>query len=264
MSLVEQGAASRSDAEVSVPEFPVGMRGYDRQQVDVFVRDLTIRLTAERRRAEQAERQGAQLRAEVASLRNQPAPSFEHLGAEAARVLEGAGMSAKLLMEEARNRGQAVIGEAEGQARELIEHAERRAAALEGEAGETLAAAATERERILSEASQAVEEVRSQAEEEARTALEHARSAANQMRQKAESEQLVMQGETERLSESRDRMIDYLGRIHADLGELLAEAVQADAAMSGGSAAAAHAEALDDEAEMEVDGEHATAVYSGE
>ena len=69
---------------------------------------------------------------------------------------------------------------------------------------------------------------------------------------------MVMQAETERLSESRDRMIDYLGRIHTDLGSLLEEAVQADAAMSAGSAAPATSEP----AEAESEGERPAAVYS--
>jgi cell division septum initiation protein DivIVA len=233
MSAVEPGTTSRSEAEISVPEFPAGIRGYDRQQVDIFVRDLAVRLTAERRRAEHADRTAAQLRAEVASLRNQPPPSFEHLGAEAARVLEQAGLSAKLLVEEARNRGQAVVEEAEGQAAELIEQAERRASDLEGEARQTLEAAANERDRIVAEARQAVDEVRSEAEEVARTALERARGEADDMRQKAISEQAVMQAETDRLRDSRERMLEYLGRIHEDLGVLLGEAAQADASMNG-------------------------------
>src|SRR2546423_4216812 len=99
MSVVEQGAASNPEAEIGIPELPVGLRGYDRQQVDMFLKDLSIRVTAERRRAEQAERAAVQMRAELAGLRNQPPPSFEHLGAEAGRVLEQAGGSAKLLVE---------------------------------------------------------------------------------------------------------------------------------------------------------------------
>jgi DivIVA domain-containing protein len=269
MSAVEQGTASKSDAEVRVPEFPVALRGYDRQQVDAFLKDLAVRLTTERRRAEQSERTAAQMRAEVAGLRNQRPPSFEHLGAEAARVLEHAGQSAELLLEEARSRGQALVDEAEAQVADLIERAERRAAGLEAEARETLAGAATERERILAEASQAVEEARSQAAEEARTALEEAREEADRTRQKAMSEQATMQAETTRLRESRARMLDYLGRIHSDLGELLAEAVQADVEMNGEAAGEVVGEGaglLDAEDDGGVEetgpgGEHATAAY---
>jgi cell division septum initiation protein DivIVA len=272
MSVVEQGSASNLDAEIAVPEFPVALRGYDRQQVDTFLKDLSIRLTAERRRAEQAERAAAQMRAEVAGLRNQPPPSFEHLGAEAGRVLESAGTSAKLLVEEARHRGQAIYEEAEGQARELIERAERRAVELEADARDTQAAAMIERERILAEAAQAVEEVRGRAEEEVRSALEQAHEAAERTHQKALSEQLTMQGETERLRESRDRMLEYLGRIHSDLGSLLAEAVQADVEMdgrpdgapsrqTGGDESEAEGEAGDGEADDEDARRRAAAAY---
>jgi hypothetical protein len=46
------------------------------------------------------------------------------------------------------------------------------------------------------------------------------------MREQALREQTTMRAETERLRESRGRMIEYLGRIHNDLGALLAEAAQ--------------------------------------
>jgi hypothetical protein len=200
--------------------------------VDAYVKDLSIRVTAERRRAEQAERAGVQMRAELVALRNQPPPSFEHLGAEAARVLEGAGMSAKLLIEEARTRGEALVEEAEAQAKDLIERAELRASELEAEAGETVAQAAGERDRILAEAAASVGEARTRAEEDVRASLEHARESAERTLQKAVQDQATMEAETGRLRESRDRMLEYLGRIHSDLGELLAEAVQADAELS--------------------------------
>ena len=233
MSVVEQGAVSSSDREIGVPEFPVALRGYDRQQVDAFVHDLTIRLTAERRRAEHSERAVSQMRTELASLReNQAPPSFEHLGAEAGRVLAQAGNSAKVLIEEAQIRGREVVDAAESRAGALIERAERRAAELETEATDTIAQAAAERQRILAEAAQSAVEIRAQAEAEARTALQHAQDAAERTLQTAAAEQSAMGAETERLRESRDRMLDYLGRIHADLGELLAEAVQADAELA--------------------------------
>jgi cell division septum initiation protein DivIVA len=263
MSVVEQGSASMADAEIGIPEFPVALRGYERQQVDIFVKDLSIRVTAERRRAEQAERAGAQMRAELATLRNQPPPSFEHLGSEAARVLEQAGASAKLLVEEARSRGQSLVEEAEVQARELIGRAEQRAAELEADAGETLAEAARERERILSEAAAAVEDARARAEAETRAAMAHATETAERTladatetaertREQAMREQASMQSQTTRLRESRDQMLEYLGRIHSDLGELLAEAVQAEVELPAaeevaGPTASASSQAMVDE-----------------
>lgn len=261
MSVVEQGAAARPEADFEVPEFPIALRGYDRQQVDVFLKDLTVRVTAERRRAEQAERAAAQMRAELAVLRNQAPPSFEHLGAEAGRVLEQAGHSARLLVEEARSRGHELVEEAETQAAELIDRAERRSAELEAEAAETLAQAAGERERILAEATRAVEEAREQAEAEVRAALEQARDEAERTRQRALSEQAAMRAETDRLSESRGRMLEYLGRIHTDLGDLLAEAAQPEEEPAA-VAPAKRAEPAEDEEPAasgpEPNGEHAS------
>jgi DivIVA domain-containing protein len=233
MSVVEQGSTTPSDLEIGVPEFPVALRGYDRQQVDAFVQDLTVRLTAERRRAEQADRGVAQLRAELATVReSQGPPTFEQLGAEAGRVLSQAGSSAKLLIEEAQTRGREVVDAAESRAAALGERAERRAAELEAEAAATVEQAVAERETILAEAARTVAAIRGQAEQEARTALEHAQDAAGRTLERAAAEQTAMRSETERLRESRDRMLDYLGRIHSDLGELLAEAVQADAELT--------------------------------
>jgi DivIVA domain-containing protein len=249
MSVVEQGAASKKDVEIGVPEFPVAIRGYDRTQVDAFLHDLSVRVTAERRRAEQAERTVAQLQAELAGMHHQAPLSFEHLGAEAGRVLEQAGSSAKLLVEEARSRGRAMVEEAEEQARGLIDRAERRAAEIEAEAQDTLAAASDERQRILSEAARSIEEARSQAEREVRAALADAQAAADDTRHRALAEQTAMRAETDRLGESRERMLEYLGRIHTDLGELLAEAVQADAEVPAAPNGQVAMEAFEDDDE---------------
>jgi cell division septum initiation protein DivIVA len=259
MSVVEQGSVTPSDREIGVPEFPTALRGYDRQQVDAFVHDLTIRLTTERRRAEQSERHANQLRAEVATLReSQGPPSFEHLGAEAGRVLAQAGNSAKLLIEEAQTRGREVVDAAESRAAALVERAERRAAELEAEASDTVAQAMAERERIVADGLQSVAEIRGEAEEEARTALQHAQHAAERTLALASDQQSAMRSETERLRESRDRMLEYLGRIHSDLGELLAEAVQADAGLSApgnGHLALVSQDENGDEEEEEGDGD---------
>jgi DivIVA domain-containing protein len=263
MSVVEQGSTTPSDLEIGVPEFPVALRGYDRQQVDAFVQDLTVRLTAERRRAEQADRSATQMRSELASLReSQGPPTFEQLGAEAGRVLAQAGSSAKLLIEEARTRGREVVDAAESRAAAEVERAERRAAELESEAAATVEQAVAEREAILAEAARTVAAIRGQAEQEARTALEHAQDAAGRTLERAAAEQTAMRTETERLRESRDRMLDYLGRIHSDLGELLAEAVQADAELAppapanGHLALVSHEDDGDDEPEGEGDQGH--------
>jgi cell division septum initiation protein DivIVA len=224
MSAFQTAPTSAPNGGAEPPEFPGALRGYDRQRVDVFIKELKGRLEAERRRVELTERTVAQLRHELNAARNQPAPSFEHLGLEAAKVLEQAGGSAKLLVEEARSRGEAIVQAAEGQAAELILRAEERAGELEAEARRTLAGASDERDRIVAEASTEAEELRRGAEEDARASLDETREVAERIREKARHEQMAMQADTERLRESRDRMIEYLSRIHADLVTLLSEA----------------------------------------
>jgi len=232
MSALEPATASESNARVKLPNFPVVMRGYDRQQVQAFFQDLASRLAAERRRADETERALAQMRLEVAAAHNQPPPSFEHLGSEAAKVLEQAGKSAKLLVQEAKSRGEALVREAEAEAAELIEKAEQRGAELDEAARARLNEATAEHDGMVAEAAAEAEQLRSRAEEEARTALAGAHAESGRIRQQVIDEQSFMAAQTERLRESRDQMLDYLGRIHSNLGGLLAEAVEAPSAVA--------------------------------
>ncbi len=230
MSPLEPATPSDVNGRMRLPNFPVVMRGYDRDQVHAFFQDLAARLTAERRRADETERQLAQVRLEVTSLQSQPPPSFEHLGSEAAKILEQAGKSAKLLVQEAKSRGEGLVREAEVEAAELIEKAEQRAAELEDEARTKLGEATGERDRILAEVAAEADKLRGHAEEEARIALSNAHEESARLRQQVIDEQSLMSAQTEQLRESRDQMLDYLGRIHSNLGTLLAEAAEMRAA----------------------------------
>ncbi|HKA49904.1 MAG TPA: DivIVA domain-containing protein [Candidatus Dormibacteraeota bacterium] len=116
MSALVPVIASESDEYVSPPSFSVVMRGYDRHQVEFFVEDMAQRLADQRRRADETAGVMAEMRQEIAALKNQPPPSFEHLGVEAARVLEQAGGSARLLVEEAESRAGTIIEKAQAEA----------------------------------------------------------------------------------------------------------------------------------------------------
>ena len=70
------------------PRFEIAFRGYERDQVDIFIRTLSERLGAEQQRAERAETASAQLQRKLGSAQKPGKPSFEHLGAEAARILQ--------------------------------------------------------------------------------------------------------------------------------------------------------------------------------
>src|SRR5215831_21085100 len=171
MSALEPATASESNARVKLPNFAVVMRGFDRQQVQAFFQDLASRLASERRRADDMERALAQMRLEVAAAHNQPPPSFEHLGSEAAKVLEQAGKSAKLLVHEAKSRGEALVREAEVEAAELIEKAEQHAGELDEAAVARLDEATGERDRTLAAVAAEADQLRARAGEEARSAL---------------------------------------------------------------------------------------------
>lgn len=245
MSVARPVTASESDGRLKQPSFPVVLRGYHRGQVQAFIQNLTSHLAAERQRGNTTERAMAEMRLEIAALKTQP-PSFEHLGAEAARVLEQAGSSAKFLIEEARNRGETMVHEAEVEAAELIEKAEKHALELEKAAGARLAEATGERDRILADIAAEADQLGDQAAEEARSTLERANVEAERIRMAAMDQHSAMEAETERLRESRNRMLEYFGRLHSDLGELLAEASEGQSA--AGSAPDA---ATDVDAELE-------------
>jgi hypothetical protein len=90
--VVQADTESEQPAATDSPFFQVLRRGYDRTQVDAYIPELVARLDA----AEQAR---AELEREVARLREQPSPTFEQLGEEAATVLQEASRSAESLIE---------------------------------------------------------------------------------------------------------------------------------------------------------------------
>src|SRR5262244_1615553 len=116
MSALVPFIATESDQYLSPPSFSVVVRGYEQHQVEFFVEDMAQRLADQRRRANETVGAMAEMRLEIAALKNQPPPSFEHLGAEAARVLERAGGSARLLLEEAEGRADTIVQKAEAEA----------------------------------------------------------------------------------------------------------------------------------------------------
>jgi cell division septum initiation protein DivIVA len=196
---------------IDPPEFPVVVRGYDRQRVSAYLQSMVSRLAAEHDRAVQAEQ---------AATNKQP-PTFEQLGAEAIKVLELASGSAELLVAQARRRGETIVEDAEGQAADLFEETKQRAERLHAAARGTLTEAANERDRILAEANDQASQIRAQAEDDARVMLEEAQSASQRMWEKVQDECTVMQAETERLQTLRDRTMQHLSRVQTELDSLL-------------------------------------------
>lgn len=202
---------SATGIEIDPPDFPIVVRGYDRHQVNAYLQSIVSRLAAEHDRATQAEQ---------AAANNQP-PTFEHLGAEAMKVLKLAGQSGEVLVEQAKKRGETIVREAEDQAADLLEEAKQRAERLHAAARGTLREAADERDRILTEAHEQGEEIRALAEDDARATLEEAQSASQRMWQTVRDECTAMQAETKRLQELRDRMMEHLTYVRTELNSSL-------------------------------------------
>jgi cell division septum initiation protein DivIVA len=213
MSVVEPHgmAGFAAGIEIDPPDFPVVVRGYDRQRVNAYVQNLVARLTTEHDRAAEAEKAAA----------NRQPPTFEHLGAEAMKVLELASGSADMLVAQAKQRGETIIEDAEGQAADLFEEAKQRAERLHAAARGTLSEAADERDRILAEANEQGLQIRTQAEDDASAMLEGARSESESLWQTVRDECSAIQAETQRLQALRERTMEHLTRVQTELDSLL-------------------------------------------
>jgi cell division septum initiation protein DivIVA len=215
MSVFEPHAEPTSNGSDQLPALEVVLRGRKGQQISAYIGELAARLDQQTARAHQAEQATALLRRELETLHNQPPPSFEHLGAEAAKVLEDAGQSAMILVEQAKGRGQGIIEQAKGHAAELVEAAE----------------------------------------QDAHTRLDAARQAAEQMLAKANGERSVMEAETKRLREYRDGLLGHLARVQSDLAGFLVEAGDPAPApgIPSEASGAAEADATQEAAAVEAD-----------
>jgi vacuolar-type H+-ATPase subunit H len=203
------------------PRFPVVMRGYDRWQVDTRFAELAIQLERERQRADEVEARLAEARRELEAVSNQPPPSFQHLGAEAAKLLEQAGESADRLLSEARERAEAVSADAEQRATTVVAEAERRTAELERNSSSVVSDAEAQAEAIRADAMGIAERERARAEEESRVILAEARDATNMVWQEAQRERVAVEGEIERLDRLRREVLTQLAQVRSQLAAVL-------------------------------------------
>ena len=229
MSVVDPNTASEATGgavEVpEVPEFPVVLRGYDRQLVDSRVGRMAEQLAQERRQRAEAERALERLRQGQehgnALVVQEPATSLAGLGRRAAKVFEEAGAVAERLIEEAGQQARGIVAAAQAEVAQRLAAAEEQADEVKRAAEATLTAAQAERARIETEAAEAAEALVDQARRDAQTELAVARRDIKVARQRAERERQLLEGETQRLESLRQLLAEQLGQVHSHLGMAL-------------------------------------------
>jgi hypothetical protein len=131
---------SASEPDTGADQFPVVLRGYDRQLVDTRLGELAEQLEEERRQRADAEQRLHQLdTGNALAVRDQPTASFLSLGARAAKVFEEAGAVAERLIGEAHEQARLITDAAQAEAAERLKAAEEQASQLEQAARDTLA-----------------------------------------------------------------------------------------------------------------------------
>jgi cell division septum initiation protein DivIVA len=207
-----------TEPKLDLPEFVVVRRGVDRRQVEEWGSKLTSLIEQERRRADQAEQALYRVQLEARGT-----PSFSHLGAHAADIIEEAGRSAEKLLLDAAERAQEAIDGAEAEAAEIITGAQAQAGEIKRAARQDVEQVRVEGARVAEATRRAAEAFRAQTEQEAGNLLEEAREATEQLWQETERECAVVEGETRRLEGLRRRTHEQLGRMYGHLESVLEE-----------------------------------------
>jgi cell division septum initiation protein DivIVA len=223
-----------SEADGAAAQFPVVLRGYDRQLVDAHVGELAEQLEQERQRSNHAELALRQLQVDLKEGRGQLPAWFADLGAEVTQVVQEAGLAAGNLLAEAGTRVQAVIDAAQAQAAERLKAAEQQASALEQAVRQRLADAQATQAQIQAEATAAAEQLLARAERDAQAVLARAQEQAHAAWQQAAEERRRLEAESGRLGTLRQEMVDQLVQVYAPLGLTLVDTRSLPAPGNGG------------------------------
>jgi DivIVA domain-containing protein len=145
--VVPQPPRVREDelAELRDPEFPVALRGYDREVVDAYVERVTRKL---------AELEAG--RSPQAAIRN----ALDQVGEETSGILERAHETADGITARSRAQAEERLQRAEREAREIVEAAETRVRVLDADADEVW----RERKRLIDDTERVATELSELAE----------------------------------------------------------------------------------------------------
>ena len=117
-----------TDLDTKRPEFTVGIRGYDRSQVDQYVEELQERIEEAQQRAQSAETE--YIFDQHAAVGPRIAEIFALAEAEARELRERVATEATQLLSEARTEAQAIVDAAERSARDVTGRARREQAEM--------------------------------------------------------------------------------------------------------------------------------------
>jgi DivIVA domain-containing protein len=223
MSVYQPAAESGQDNPNGPPAFRMVWRGYDREEVDAYLPQLTARLQEAVDLLAEAEQARAALQGELTSLTARLREAVDLL-AEAERAkaaLQGELTSLREeWLQQLGGKAAALLQEARSSAEQLVETARRRA------------------EAIIEKAQQQAEQIRADGTNEAQTALKQAHEVADQLHREVEQERTALHSETEQVREFRDGLADDLGRAHRAISALLeAIGTQPDQPLTTGAAA---------------------------
>ena len=213
--------------EVSLPEFAVAMRGYDRLQVDEYIVRQAGWLQEAQARRQAAEEELVAGRTEVAQLRDQLAGaekheltgtprSLEELGERVGRILQMAWDAAEELRAEAKKTAAEMIRGAEERLSRAEEEYQRKVRHAEEQAGGVVAEV---REKAAREAAALVEE----AERERAAMLDRAREEAKRLTDEAGRRAEDLQAEVTTLNDHRQLAMADLARLRARIEAFLTD-----------------------------------------
>ncbi len=225
------------------PTFTVGMRGYDRQQVDDYTATLRRMLedaqrrayaaaeaqaAAERRAGQHADNGATPMPAVTGSPEPPPASAFAGLGAHIETMLRLAEQQAAELRAQGEQQAAELLSQAEQEAERVrrsasddVEAVQERRANSQREADQIIEAARGQAEDLLSRARHHAENqaegIVTQAEADARRILDEARETGQVRLAEAEARRQELATAIETLTDRHRRIMEDLARVRAAL-----------------------------------------------
>lgn len=208
----------RVPAEIRNVSFPVGMRGYDRDAVEAYVRRVN-RVIAE------------------LEVTRSPQAAVRH-------AVERVEEQTRSVLEEARNSAEKITTTAQGEADEIVAQAKAKAADL-------VVGASTESDRIRAESDERIAQAKAQAErivaEAKATAEQHRRETEEELaklHEEAEGRRTEVETDTATLWDRRHELLGDIDRMADQLHDAAREAAERLARVGSDEEAAAETEIL--------------------